>query len=165
MNDRDSEELQLVVFTVGGHEFGIPISVVREINVLSEPTALPNMPPSMVGIINVRGSIIAIVDLAKRFAMENHLSVESTNQRVLLVEIDGSMVGYLVDSVSEVLQVPANSVEGVGKILGVNQYIVHSICRIEDRLIPIVDSTRIMTSNEVQQLGKFTEERMGCSEI
>ncbi|MDI9485276.1 MAG: chemotaxis protein CheW [Bacillota bacterium] len=110
MNGRsDLEELQLVIFTVGETEFGIHISAVREIIAPSKLVSLPSMPPSMVGITNVRGTVLPIVDLKSRFAMGCSQLEEYESQKILLMEIGGSMVGYLVDAVSEVLRIPVHS--------------------------------------------------------
>ncbi|NMB00368.1 MAG: chemotaxis protein CheW [Firmicutes bacterium] len=161
----DMEEFQLVVFSVGGNDFGIHISVVREIIAPSKFVSLPNMPPSMVGIINVRGTVLPIVDLKNRFGMGSYLSVDSTNQRILLVEMEGSMVGFLVDTVSEVLRVSRNSLEQVERIQGMNLNLVDYICNLGERLIPVVDVTKLMTNQEIQQLEVATKEGTVCSEI
>jgi purine-binding chemotaxis protein CheW len=146
---------QVVVFTVAGHEFGIRISAVREIISFSQVVALPEMPPWMVGITNVRGTMLPIFDLRKRFEMGDSLVSDRTNQRVLLIELENSMVGYLVDSVAEVLHVSNHSLEALNNIHGMDQSLMNYICKVDDRLIQIVNPKKLMTSQEIQQLEKL----------
>lgn len=150
---RASEEVQLVVFTIGGGEFAIPISLVREIIHISKLVVLPKMPESMVGIIDVRGAVLPVVDLGKRFALGEEQKKDYTTQKVLLVETGDSMVGYLVDAVSEVLQVSRRSLEPtaqIGVIGGAG--LIHAICNLEGRLIPIVDIDKLVTTQEARQM-------------
>jgi len=162
---QESEELQVVVFNVGGHDFAIAIAVVREIINVTKLVALPDMPSSMVGIINVRGNVLPIVDLKSRFALGRSSASEDANQKILLVDLEGSMVGFLVDSVSEVLRVSRKSLESIEKIPGINVNLVDSICKDGDRLIPIVNATELFTVQETQQLQNAVKERAHCSVI
>lgn len=163
MNRRqDTGELQVVVFTVGSTEFGIPITLVREIIAPSELVTLPEMPAGMVGIINVRGNILPIVDLKTLFAMGNGLAADHTKQRVLLVEIGGSLVGYLVDTVSEVLRISQDSLEQVDRIQGMNRNLVDSICNLEGRLIPIVNAANLLSYQRIQHIEQVAKERTEC---
>ena len=159
-NKTKSEDLQLVVFTVGGNEFAIHISLVREIIHISKLVVLPNMPLSMVGIINVRGAVLPVVDLGRHFAMDQNAETDYASQKVLLVEMEDSMVGYLVDNVSEVLQVPGNSLEESSKISGLGSGFIDAICNLEDRLIPIVNTNKLLTAQEAQHLESLAEEEI-----
>ncbi|HHT42780.1 MAG TPA: purine-binding chemotaxis protein CheW [Firmicutes bacterium] len=161
----EADELQVVVFSVAGHEFGIYITGVREIIALSKLVALPNMPPAMVGIINVRGTVLPILDLKNRFGLGSSSVLEGTSQRILVVEYDGSLVGYLVDAVSEVLRVTRDSLEQVDRIQGMKGKLVDSICKVEDRLIPIINITTLMTDQEVLHLQQAAKERAVYSGI
>ena len=161
----EHEDLQVVVFTIGEGEFAIHISLVREIINITKLVALPNMPHAMVGIIDVRGAVLPVVDLGQRFTMKSRHEEDFTAKKVLLVEMDGSMVGYLVDAVSEVLQVPSKAIETTSKIPGMHSGIVDSICNLEGRLIPLVDAGKLATTREINQLERIAKEGVSCSEI
>lgn len=166
MNGRhDPGELQVVVFTVGETEFGIPITLVREIINSLDLVSLPEMPVGMVGIINVRGSILPVVDLKTLFAMGNGLALDQTKQRVLLVEVEGSLVGYLVDTVSEVLGIPQDSLEQVDRIQGMKRNLVDSICSLGQRLIPIINAENLLSYQSIQQIEAVSKERTVFSAI
>jgi len=166
MDERQkSQEFQVVVFSVGGTEFAIPIAVVREIIAVAKLVSLPDMPPSMVGIINVRGSILPVIDLKARFAMGDGAVVDRDKQRILLVEVEDGMVGFLVDTVSEVLNISRTSVESLDAIQGLHANVIDSICKLEGRLIPIVNTVQLLTTQETRQLEDAAKERATCSAI
>jgi purine-binding chemotaxis protein CheW len=166
MDERQkSQEFQVVVFSVGGTEFAIPIAVVREIIAVAKLVSLPDMPPSMVGIINVRGSILPVIDLKARFAMGDGAVVDRDKQRILLVEVEDGMVGFLVDTVSEVLNISRPSVESLDAIQRLHANVIDSICKLEGRLIPIVNTVQLLTTQETRQLEDAAKERATCSAI
>ena len=125
-------DLQLVVFSVEESEFAVHISLVREIINISKIVALPYLPHAVVGIIDVRGAVVPVVNLGRKFGLVGADEKDFRTQKVLLVEFDGSMVGYLVDEVSEVLQVPAGSIEKTTKIASLHSGAVESICNLEE---------------------------------
>ncbi|MBL7975949.1 MAG: chemotaxis protein CheW, partial [Candidatus Kapabacteria bacterium] len=91
-NDTTVEEtLQLVSFSLGSEEFGIDILSVQEINRVSSITRVPNAPKYVVGVINLRGKIIPVVDLRKRFSMPSIATTE--HSRIIVVELDTRVVG------------------------------------------------------------------------
>lgn len=166
MDERQkSQEVQVVVFSVGGTEFAIPIALVREIIAVAKLVSLPDMPPSVVGIINVRGSILPVIDLKARFAMGDGAVVDRDKQRILLVEVEDGMVGFLVDTVSEVLNISRPSVESLDAIQGLHANVIDSICKLEGRLIPIVNTVQLLTTQETRQLEDAAKERATCSAI
>ncbi|NLJ79820.1 MAG: purine-binding chemotaxis protein CheW [Firmicutes bacterium] len=156
----ETKDLQLVIFTVGGNEFAIHISLVREIIHISKLVVLPNMPLSMVGIINVRGTVLPVVDLGRHFALDLDTDKDYKTRKVLLVEMEDSMVGYLVDNVSEVLRIPGNSLEESSKISGLDSGFIDAICNLEGRLIPIIDANKLLTVQETEQYETLAEEEV-----
>lgn len=157
-------EFQIVVFNVADDEFCIPVFAVREIISISKLVTLPEMPNSMVGIIDVRGSIIPVIDLNKLFSMNSN-KLEFVHQKVLLVEINDSLVGYLVDEVSEVLQVSTRNFTAVSQITGVYSGLIYAICKLEDRLIPLINVDKLLTSDSVENLKTIAQEEIECYEI
>lgn len=147
-------DVQLVVFAVGSQEFGIHISKVREIINITKLVTLPNMPPAIVGIIEIRGVVLPIVDLGLKFGWTdtNSSANAAKEQKVMLIESADSLVGFLVDSVLEVLQVPTNSIDLASKVHGLASDLILGICSLEERLIPVVDSEQLLTENEASKL-------------
>src|SRR5205823_14351740 len=103
------KDLHIVGFRVGRETFGVPISLVHEIVRVPEITAVPDAPDCIEGVINLRGKIVSVVDLRKRFG-EREIRRTKKN-RILVVEVQGKMVGLIVDAASEVLKVPPSEVE------------------------------------------------------
>ena len=104
-----ANDLHLVGFRIGRETFGVPIELVHEIVRVPEVTAVPDALDYVEGVINLRGKIISIVDLRKRFG-EKQIQTSPKN-RILVTNIDGTMVGLVVDSASEVLKLPQSQVE------------------------------------------------------
>jgi purine-binding chemotaxis protein CheW len=103
-----AQEIQLVVFKLAGAEYGLPIHQVQEINRLTDITKLPQTPWFMEGVINLRGKVIPVVDLRKRFG----LSVTNTDEtRIIIVDVEHHTVGVIVDDVAEVLRLSTDEIE------------------------------------------------------
>ncbi len=153
-----SNERQLVVFRVGDNEFGISISVVREIINETKAVKLPRMPSFVVGVLNLRGSVVPVVDLAERLGMEGG-AIEGESRKILIVETGNNQAGYLVSAVTEVLRVPADSLEQPTRMLaGLDTGLVESICKLEDRMFPVLGTEQLLEMNQAQQLDAFVEE-------
>src|SRR5512147_3195001 len=103
-----SRELQIVGFRIGRETFGVPISLVHEIVRVPEITTVPDAPGFVEGVINLRGKIISVVDLRKRFG-EKEGPADKRN-RILVTELEGKMVGLIVDSASEVLKIAESEI-------------------------------------------------------
>lgn len=139
--------LQLVGFRVGAEEFGLDILRVQEIIRLQELTRVPNSHESMDGVMNLRGKIIPVVALRKRFGLEQ-VPPDKQN-RIVVVEIRGSVLGLIVDSVSEVLRIPAGTVEPPPHLGKVKQEYVSGVGKIDDRLLILLDVDRLMSSDDL----------------
>src|ERR1700747_3426 len=104
-----SRELHIVGFKVGRETYGVPIKSLHEIVRVPEITAVPDAPDYLEGVINLRGKIVSVMDLRKRFG-EKQVALKKQN-RVVGVERGGRRGGLIVDSASEVLKIPADDVE------------------------------------------------------
>ena len=103
------KHLQIVGLRIGRETLGLPISLVREIVRVPEITPVPNAPPHIEGVINLRGKIIAVIDLAKRFG---EAAIErNSKSRIVVVEMEERLVGLLVNSASEVLRISPSEIE------------------------------------------------------
>ncbi|MFH1577800.1 MAG: chemotaxis protein CheW [Candidatus Omnitrophota bacterium] len=150
--EETSKEFQLVVFKIGDEEFGVDISQVREIVRLLEITYMPKAPEFVEGVVNLRGQIVAIIDLAKRLGITSRPRGETT--RIVVIEIGENIVGMIVDSVSEVLRLSAKDIEDVPGLIetDVPENYMRGIGKLTDRLLVLLDLGNILTSEEVQRV-------------
>ncbi len=140
------QERQLVVFALGKEEFGIEISRVREIVRPQNITAIPQALEYVMGIVNLSGQIVPIVDLNTRFRIAGGPASEESRKRIIVVNMEGRDIGILVDGVSEILRIPEESIDPTTTIRsgGVSQDFIQGIAKVDDRLIIILDLNRII---------------------
>lgn len=108
-NGQSSYELQLVIFRLAKEEYGLPITKVQEINRMVPITKIPQVPVFMEGIINLRGQIISVIELRKRFQLAAEEQTENT--RIIIVEVQGETLGIIVDAVNEVVRLQSSRIE------------------------------------------------------
>ncbi len=137
------EVLQLVTFTLGNEEYAVNILNVQEINRITEITKVPNSPDYVEGVINLRGKVIPVINLRRKFHFEDRATDDTS--RIIIMEIQGITNGLIVDSVSEVLRIPANSVEPAPPMSAElqSQYI-KGIAKLENRLIILLDLDNLL---------------------
>ena len=130
--------LHLVTFQLGKEEYGVEIASVQEIIRATDITPVPGAPSHVRGVINLRGKIIPVVDLRRRFAL---VSVEAGDaQRIIVVELGEKRIGMLVDSVSQVIKVPAGVVEEMPEeATSVDENFIRGVGKLDSRLIIILD--------------------------
>ena len=146
------EVLQLVSFTLGQEEFGLDIQSIQEINRMVEITRVPNSPEFVTGVINLRGKVIPIIDLRKRFGFPPKESDKNT--RIIVVELGSMVVGFIVDTVREVIRIPKNITEPPPAIIaGIGSEYIISVAKLENRLLILLDLERLLRDKEKQQLG------------
>jgi|SRR5689334_5804356 purine-binding chemotaxis protein CheW len=137
------ELLQLVSFHVGGEEFGLNILRVQEIIRVQQLTRVPNSPDFVDGVINLRGKVIPVVALRKRFGLEDMPHDKQT--RIVVIEVRGIILGFIVDSVSEVLRIPADTVEPPPRLGKVEREYVSGVGKLDNRLLILLDVDRLMS--------------------
>lgn len=139
--DQTALLLHLVTFQLGREEYGVEIASVQEIIRATDITPVPGAPAHVRGVINLRGKIIPVVDLRRRFALAVIESSES--QRIIVVELGEKRIGMLVDSVSQVIKVPAAVVEEMPEeATSVDENFIKGVGKLEDRLVIILDLNR-----------------------
>jgi purine-binding chemotaxis protein CheW len=144
-------QVQLVTFRVGGEEFGLDVFQVHEILRHTEPTPMPKAPAFVEGVLDVRGTLIPVVDLRKRFELHDVRYDDDT--RIILVDFQGERLGLVVDEVSEVLRVPETAVTPPPQFVrGLAAEFIRGIVRLESRLVVLLDLERILSSQERMQL-------------
>ena len=145
------EVIQVVSFRLGSEEYGVDIAQVQEIIRMVEITHVPRAPRFMEGVINLRGQLIPIIDLRTRFRMSRTAATKST--RIVVTEIGSKRVGIVVDSVSEVLNIPIENVEDAPEMIaGVGTEYIQGVGKMNDRLIIMLDLTMVISGEEKQQL-------------
>ena len=142
--------LQLVSFRLGGEEYGLEILKVQEIIRMQELTRVPNSPPFVEGVINLRGRVIPVIGLRKRFGMPPRDHDHET--RIVVVELGGDVLGFEVDSVSEVLRIPADTVEPPPRLSKHDNEYVSGVGKLQGRLLLLLDVTRLMADSEAISL-------------
>src|SRR5579872_1157541 len=157
-----SKELQIVGFRVGRETFGVPISLVHEIVRVPDITSVPEAPDYVEGVINLRGKIISVIDLRKRFG-ERQISSGKKN-RILVVEVDRKMVGLIVDAASEVLKVPETEIDLPPNIFeeGELNYVT-GVGKLRGRLIIMIDLTKILQKGELRRLDELSESQAAAA--
>jgi purine-binding chemotaxis protein CheW len=150
------KELHLVGFRVGRETFGVPIGMVREIVRLPEITAVPNAADFIEGVINLRGKIVPVVDLRKRF--KDAAPESGKKSRILVAEVEGQSVGLIVNSASEVLKIPPSEVEVPRNLFteGELNYI-SGVGKLGGRLILILDLSKVLQRSELRSAGAAAE--------
>lgn len=148
----DSGEIQLVSFFLGEEEFGADILMVQEIIRMQPITRVPNAPHFVEGVINLRGKVIPIVDLRKR------LHVTSTEDprriRIIVVDVQGKITGFIVDSVSQVLRISKSTIEPAPSIVmtAIDSDYITGVSKLNDKLLIILDFNNILTKGEQKKL-------------
>ncbi len=148
------KDLHLVGFRVGGETFAVPIALVHEIVRVPELTAMPEAPECVEGVINLRGKIIPVIDLRKRFG-EPAVSRGKKN-RILVAEVEGKLVGLMVDTASEVLKLPPSEVEAPPNVFENDELnYVTGVGKLGDRLVILVDLTKVLQRGELKRLNEM----------
>jgi purine-binding chemotaxis protein CheW len=151
-----ARELHLVGFRIGRETFGVPIALVHEIVRVPEITAVPDSPGYVEGVINLRGKIVSVVDLRKRFGEKE--VVRDKKNRILVTEVDGKLVGLIVDAASEVLKVPESEVELPPPVFAEGEVnYVTGMGKLKGRLIILIDLTKVLQRGELRRLTEITE--------
>ena len=145
------KDLQVVGFRIGNETFGVRIASVREIVRVPEITAVPSAPDTVEGVINLRGKIIPVMDLRKRFG---HVDIQTDKKnRILVVELNNKLVGLIVNAASEVLKIPPSEIEAPGSVFaeGESSYVT-GVGKLKGRLIILLDVSKLLHTQEVKKL-------------
>ena len=145
---------QLVVFRLANEFYGVDIGAVNTIIRMQEITGIPQTPSFVEGVINLRGSIIPVIDLRKRFG----LPVEETTKasRIVVVESAGQMIGMVVDAVAETLRLPADAIEPPSPVIAsVDAEYLRGVGKQDNRLVILLDLERVLTTRELDSMGKM----------
>jgi purine-binding chemotaxis protein CheW len=147
--------LQIVSFRLADEEYGIEITKIQEIILMGEITRVPQTPPYVKGLINLRSNIIPIIDLRSRFGLAEASANDDT--RIMVVNVKGKTIGLIVDAVSEVHRVsqdqiapPPPTVAGLGR-----DYLI-GLAKLDNRLLILLDIDKIMLQEHAEQIDAAT---------
>lgn len=144
-------EHQLVIFELANEHYGVDIAAVEGIIKMQLITVVPHAPSFVEGVTNLRGAVLPVIDLRKRF----NLPLEDTtkNSRIINITFDTFKVGMIVDAVSEVLRVPEDAIEPTPPIVTtVDSAFITGIAKLEGRLIILLDLGKILSINDQEKL-------------
>jgi len=147
---------QLIVFRLGNQEYGLPIGAVDEIARPPERISrLPKAPAFIDSVMNLRGSVVPIVDLRRRFELGS--AEPGSAQRILVLSVAGVSTGFVVDGVSEVIKVPAAAIQPAPELSPEQMRLIGRVANLDaqDRMILLVDPTQLLDQIEVDVLAKF----------
>jgi purine-binding chemotaxis protein CheW len=152
-------EVQVVTFTLGKEEYAIDILQVQEIVMMREITRMPRAPEFIEGIVNLRGQMIPIIDMRKRFSLDE--AQHDSETRIIIVEIAGELVGMVVDGVREVIRLPDSAVSPPPPMIqGISSEYLRGIGQIGERLLIMLDLEKVLSANEQEVLRKLGPD--GC---
>jgi len=151
-------EKQLVIFELGAENFGIEIAAVEGIVKMQEITKVPFAPSCMEGITNLRGSVLPVIDLQKRFGMESQARTNET--RIMVANVDGVKIGMIVSAVSEVLTIDDTVIEpSPPMVSNVNSEFIIGVAKIDKRLVILLDLAKVLSGEEKKQVTKAIEDK------
>ena len=149
-NHTNGDLLQLVTFEIGEEEFGIDILKVQEIIRTIAITKVPNSPPHVEGVINLRGKVIPVIDLRSRFMMEYRQHDNQT--RIIVVDLHRVVIGFVVDGVSEVLRIQSSTVEPPPPVVsGIESEYIKGVGKLDNRLLILLDLDKLIPIEELTQ--------------
>ena len=149
--EKHDELIQLVSFMLAEEEYGVEVLKVREIIRMPTITKMPNTPHYVEGIINLRGKVIPIISMRKRFGMmENDNNVHT---RIIIMDVAGTLTGFIVDAVSEVIRIHSSEIQPPPSITlsgGGNQEFISGVFNHGERLLIIMDIDRMFSADEME---------------
>ena len=151
--DTAQAEKQLVVFDLASESYGVDIDAVREIIRMQEITRVPRTPEFVEGVINLRGKVIPVVDLRKRFGLA--VGEENKDNRIVVVDIGGQDIGVVVDAVTEVLRIPASAIEPPSSVItsADSEYLL-GIVKLADKMIILLELESVLSEKEKDLLSE-----------
>ena len=155
--ERSALEGKLLTFILGKEIYGFEILKVREIIGLMDITTVPQTPEYMKGVINLRGKVIPVIDLRLKFSMQEEEHTQETC--VIVVEVENTSIGIIVDSVSEVSDISGGSIEEAPSFgQGIDTSFIMGLGKVKDKIIILLDIETVLSSEELEMVGQLAEE-------
>jgi len=156
-SDPKGGEKQLVTFRLGRETYGVNVAQVREIGKVKEVTKVPKMPSFIEGVMNLRGQITTIIDLKRRFAIEENGGGRTANSRIIVAEIGETQIGIIVDSVQDVIRILGESISPPPDTITakLDARFLTGICRHQNGLLMLLDLDNLFSDKEIEGLDKL----------
>ena len=155
--DIEEETTTLVTFRLGSGEYAIDIMQAKEIIKMEKITLIPNAPYFVEGVINLRGNIIPIIDLKKRFNLEK--SEGNKNTGIIIVKIEDVDMGIIIDSISKVVSMVNSDIQPPPSMLqGIGQRYIKGVGKMENKLLVVLDLDKLFTNEEDDSGDEETQE-------
>ncbi|TXJ46815.1 chemotaxis protein CheW [Brachyspira pilosicoli] len=139
--------INLVTFKLGNNEYAIDIMQAKEIIKMEKITLIPNAPDYVEGVINLRGNIIPIVDLKKRFNLEENDGEKNTG--IIIVKIDDVDMGIIIDAISKVVSIVTSNIQPPPPMLsGIGQKYIKGVAKLEDKLLVVLDLEKLIVGDD-----------------
>jgi len=147
-DESHGELIQLVSFNLDQEEYGVDVLKVREIIRMPIVTRVPNTPHYVDGVINLRGKVIPIISMRKKFGL---METENDKQtRIMVMDVDGELMGFIVDAVSEVIRISGSEIQPSPAVVasGIDQECIAGVINQADRLLVLLDLEKMFSSDE-----------------
>ncbi len=156
------EEELLVTFNLGAEEFGLGIEAVKEILKVREVTVVPNVPDFVMGIQNVRGTVLPIINM-KNIVGQGEIEADDSNTRILIVEVMGIKMGLMVERVNEVKRIPKKTIDTTPAIIASYGREISGVAKLQDgkQLILLLDETMIIDQDDVEAIARIQDDEVG----
>lgn len=155
-----NQESQHVTFLIGDETYGVNVLKVQEIIGMTEITHVPNTAYFMEGVINLRGNVVPVVDMRKKFKMD--IKEYDTNTVIIIVEVDDRLIGMIVDSVSDVLSIPVDSIQSTPNFTArIETDFIRGIGQVDNSMIIVLDVDKILSAEDLDSI----DNRMNASAV
>ncbi|GAA3715139.1 chemotaxis protein CheW [Oceanisphaera sediminis] len=153
-NLAEGEVLQWVTFRLDNETYGINVMQVQEVLRYSDIAPVPGAPNYVLGIVNLRGNVVTVLDTRLRFGL--HPAELTDNSRIVIIEAEKQVIGILVDSVAEVVYLKSSEIETAPNV-GTNESakFIQGVCNREEELLILVDLDKLLSDDEWDELGQL----------
>lgn len=146
--------IQLVTFHLDGEIYGIDVMQIQEVLRVTEIAPVPGAPPYVLGIFNLRGNVVTVIDTRDRFSLPPGEITDST--RIVIIESDKQVVGILVDGVAEVVELNTERIDPAPNVGDdESSRYIQGVATLDDKLLIVVDLNKLLTENEWTQVSTF----------
>lgn len=152
------QDQQFVLFELAGQEYGVNVQQVLSIERIPEITRVPQTPDFVVGVMNLRGEVLPVIDLRKRFALESQQGsdVQREQQRIIVVKLDDITVGMVVDMVRDVLSISTDRIEPPPSLVGgIQAEYLDGMAKMGDRVMVLLNLEKTLSQKELNELDEF----------
>lgn len=154
MAENVNNDLKVIVFQLKDEEYGVPVGQVQSIERMQHITRVPKVANFVKGVINLRGVVTPIIDLRKRFGIEEIEYSEST--RIIIVGVNDMEVGLIVDAANDVIDIPDGAVEPPPEVVGsIEAEYLKGVAKLEKRLLILLNLDKVLNSEEINSIEGF----------